>query len=80
MQVRRRDGDVDAPQLVEHPLVLRVVHPGDDARHAELLLGEQRHDEVVLVVAGDGGDDVGLLDDAGRGQRVELAGVAVDAT
>ena len=71
--------DVDAPQLVEHPLVLRVVDPGDDARHAELLLGQQRHDEVVLVVAGDGGDDVGLLD-ARRGERVELAGVAVDAT
>ena len=44
--------------------------------HAELLLGQQRHDEVVLVVAGDGGDDVGPLD-AGRGERVDLAGVAV---
>ena len=27
----------------------------------ELLLGEQRDHEVVLVVAGDGGDDVGLV-------------------
>ena len=53
-QVRGRDGDVDAPHLVEHPLVLRVVDPGDDPRDAELLLGEQRDDEVVLVVAGDG--------------------------
>ena len=32
--------------------------------HAELLLGEQRHDEVVLVVTGDRGDDLGLLDAA----------------
>ena len=62
MQVRRRHRDVDAPHLVEHPLVLRVVDPGDDPRHAELLLGQQRDDEVVLVVAGDGGDDVGLVD------------------
>ena len=41
-EVRRRHRDVDAPQVVEHPLVLRVVHPGDDPGHAELLLGEQR--------------------------------------
>ena len=59
-QVRRRHADVDAPDLVEHPLVLRVVDPGDDAWHAELLLRQQGDDEVVLVVAGDGGDDVGF--------------------
>ena len=54
--------------LVEHPLVLRVVHPGHDARHAELLLGQQRHHQVVLVVAGDRGHDVARLD-VGRGER-----------
>jgi len=40
-QVRRGDADVDAPQVVEHPLVLRVVDPGHDRRgDAELLLGQ----------------------------------------
>ena len=51
----RRHRDVDAPRLVEHPLVLRVVDPGDGARHAELGLGQQGEHEVGLVVAG-GGD------------------------
>ena len=57
-EVRGRHREVDAPVLVEQPLVLRVVHPGDHARHRELLLGEQRDDEVVLVVAGRGDDHV----------------------
>ena len=35
-QPRRGDRDVDAPDLVEHPLVLRVVDPGHRSRHAEL--------------------------------------------
>ena len=50
-QLRRRDGHVHAPHLVEEPVVLGVVHPGDHPRHGELLLGEKRDDEVVLVVA-----------------------------
>ena len=56
----RGDGDVDAPRLVEHPLVLRVVHAGDRAGDAELGLGQQRDDEVRLVVAGRRHDDVAL--------------------
>ena len=86
--VRRRDGRVDAPLLVEQPLVLGVVHAGEHAGDTELLLGEQRRHEVVLVVTGGGHHDVGrpnvgLLEDAGlarvavhdprvRGPRVEL--------
>ena len=49
---RGGDGDVDAPDLVEQPLVLGMVDPGDRTRHAELGLGQQRHDQVGLVVAG----------------------------
>jgi hypothetical protein len=80
-----RHGDVDAPHLVEHPLVLRVVDAGDDARHAVLGLGEQRDDEVDLVVAGGGDDDVARLqlrlveggDLAGVGEQPGGAGDAV---
>ena len=61
-EVRGRHRDVDAPRLVEHPLVLRVVDARDDPRDRELLLREQRHDEVVLVVAGRGDDDVAALE------------------
>src|SRR3712207_6866476 len=60
---RSGDGDVHAPRLVEHPLVLRVVDAGDRARHAVLGLGEQRDDEVRLVVAGRRDDDVALVED-----------------
>jgi hypothetical protein len=73
-QVRGRDRDVDAPHLVEHPLVLRVVHPGDDAGHAELLLRQQRDDEVVLVVSGDGGDDLGLGMPLVNGDKIRVLG------
>jgi hypothetical protein len=38
---RGRHGNVDAPGLVEHPLVLGMVHAGDHARHAVLGLGQQ---------------------------------------
>ena len=55
-QPGRGDRDVDAPGLVEQPLVLRVVDAGDDAVDAELGLAEQGDDEVDLVVAG-GRDD-----------------------
>jgi hypothetical protein len=36
-----------------------MVHPREHARHGELLLGEQRRDQVVLVVARRSDDDVG---------------------
>ena len=72
--MRRRHRHVHAPHLVEHPLVLRVVHSGDDPGYGELLLGEEGDDEVVLVVAGDGGDDVGAVD-LGPGELAHLAGV-----
>src|SRR4051794_9937644 len=61
-EVRRRDRYVDAPHLVEHPLVLPVVDASDDTGHGQLLLGEQRDDEVVLVVTRDRGHDIGLVD------------------
>ncbi len=67
-QVGRRDGDVDAPRLVEQPPVLRVVDPGDDPGDGELHLGQQGHDEVVLVVAGGGDHDVGGVE-RGRAKR-----------
>jgi hypothetical protein len=70
-------GDVDAPVVAEQPLVARVVDPGHDAADGELGLGEQRHDEVDLVVAGGGDDDVAALQ-AGLLQGGELTGVGVD--
>ena len=73
-EVGRRDREVDAPVLVEQPLVLRVVDPRDDARHRELLLGQQRQDQVVLVVAGGGHHDVAGVEPGGA-QRVDLAAV-----
>ena len=68
-QLRGRHGDVDAPGLVEQPVVLRVVDAGDDPGDGELLLGEQRDDEVVLVVAGHGDHDVGLVEVGARAAR-----------
>src|SRR3712207_8493995 len=35
--------DVDSPDLVEHPLVLRVVDPSDRTGHAELGLRSEEH-------------------------------------
>ena len=75
-QARGGDRDVDAPVVVEQPLVARVVHPGDDPAHRELGLGQQRHHEVDLVVAGGRDHDVAALQ-AGLLQRGELAGVGV---
>ena len=61
-EARGGDGDVDAPALVEHPLVARVVDAGHGTRHAELRLREQGDDEVDLVVTGGADDDVGVLE------------------
>ena len=68
------DRHVHAPRLVEHPLVLGVVHAGDGARDAELGLGQQRDHEVGLVVTGRGHDHV-ALGQAGLVQGGDLAGV-----
>ena len=73
-QVGRGHRDVDAPRLVEQPLVVRVVDARDHARHSELLLRQQRDDEVVLVIAGCGDDDVDAFE-AGLVQRADLARV-----
>ena len=70
----RRHGDVDAPRLVEQPLVLGVVDPGHHPIDAELGLGQQRDDQVDLVVAGRGDHHVAALD-VRLHQCVELAGV-----
>jgi hypothetical protein len=67
---------VDAPGLVEQPLVLGVVHPGHDPGDGELLLGQQADHQVVLVVAGDRGHHVGLAH-ADAVEAVDLAGVGL---
>ena len=61
------DRDVHAPALVKEPFVAGVVDAADDARHAELLLGEPADHQVVLVVAGGGDHDVGAAQ-VGRGE------------
>ena len=45
------NGHVDAPRLVEEPVVLRMVDPGYHPGHREFLLGQQRDDQVVLVIS-----------------------------
>src|SRR3984957_20932784 len=42
------DRYVDPPGLIEDPLVLWVVHPGDDSRYGEFLFGEKGNHEIVL--------------------------------
>ena len=46
-------------EMAEEGLVLRVVDPRDRPRHVEVVLGHLADDQVVLVVAGDRGHDVG---------------------
>ena len=65
-------------QQVEVDLVARVVDPGDHLLHAVALARELGDDEVVLVVAGHGHDDVGGPCHARQLQHVELGAVAVD--
>ena len=73
---RRADDLVDA-EVAEQDLVLGVVDPGDRPRHVEVVLGHLADDEVVLVVAGDRGDDVGPVG-AGLGEVLALAAVVRD--
>ena len=51
-------GDIDTPRLGEEPVVAGVVDPRDHPVDAEFGLGEKRHGEVGLVVAGGGDGDV----------------------
>jgi len=73
-EVRCGDGEVDAPVLVEEPLVLGVIDPRDHTGDGELGLGEERDDEVVFVVAGGSDHDIAALE-TGLGERGHLAGV-----
>ena len=74
-QVGRRDRRLDAEQL-EVLEVARVVAAGDDPLAEVLLLGDLADEDVVLVVAGDGHDEVGALD-AGALEHPQLGAVAV---
>src|SRR6185437_9088619 len=66
--------DVHPPGLVEQPLVVGVVDPRDHPRHPVLGLGQQRYDQVHLVVPGRADDHVAPLQ-AGLVQRGDLGGV-----
>ena len=57
---RGRDGHIHTPRLIKEPLVLRVVQAGDDARNRKLRFGQQRDDQVRLVVPRGGNHHVGL--------------------
>ena len=72
----RADQLVDA-EVPEERLVLRVVDPGDRPRDVEVVLGHLADDEVVLVIAGHGGHDVGPVA-AGLGEVLALAAVVGD--
>ena len=65
----------DAEQ-VEVLLVPRIVDAGDDLRHAVLLARELADDDVVLVVARGGDEDVRRPRDAGLLEDEELGRVA----
>ena len=67
--------DIDAPGLVEQPLVARIVDPGHHPGHRELRLGQQADHHVDLVVTGRGDHHVELLE-VHRLQHAQLAGVA----
>jgi hypothetical protein len=74
-QVRRGDDRLDSEQL-EVLQVARVVAAGDDARHPVLLARDLGDEDVVLVVARDGDDQLGALDAAAL-EHPELGAVAV---
>src|SRR4051812_17204260 len=74
-QIGGRHGGLDAEQL-EVLKVARVVAARDHALHAVLLAGDLADQNVVLVVAGHGDDQVGALD-AGPLEHPQLRAVAV---
>ena len=74
-QVGGGDRRLDAEQL-EVLEVARVVAARHHARHAVLLARHLRDQDVVLVVAGHGDDEVGALD-AGALEHPQLRAVAV---
>src|SRR5215217_4832807 len=74
-QVGRGDGRLDAEQL-EVLQVPGVVDASDDSLAEVLLLGHLANQQVVLVVARDGHDEVGALD-PGPLEHPQLGGVAV---
>ena len=59
-------------------LVARVVHARDHLRNAVLLPRKLADDDVVLVVAGEGDDDVRRPAEAGLLEDEDLGRVAVD--
>src|SRR5712671_2913008 len=62
------------PEVLEQLLVLRVVDPGDGPRDVEMMLCHLADDEVVLVVARHGGDDVSAVA-AGLPEVLALAAI-----
>ena len=72
-----RDGRRD-PEQVEVRLVARVVDARDHVADAVALARELADDDVVLVVAGRGDEQVGRALDAGALEHEELGRVAAD--
>jgi hypothetical protein len=63
-------------EQVEMRLVARIVHTCDHLGNPVLLARELADHEVVLVVAGEGGDDVGRPGDPRALEHVDLRGIA----
>ena len=73
----RRADDLVHAEVPEELLVARVVDARDGPRHVEVVLGHLADDQVVLVVAGDRGDDGGTVG-ARLLEVLALAAVAVE--
>ena len=58
---RGRYGHVDSPRLIEEPLILRVIEARDHAGDRKLRFGQQRDNEVRLIIARCGDHDIGFL-------------------
>ena len=74
--VRGRADGLRDPEQVEVLLVARIVDPGDDLGDAVALARELADDQVVLVVAGHGEDELRRPGDPGQLEHVELGRVA----
>ena len=57
----RRADDLIHPEVPEERLVARIVDARDRARTVEVVLGHLACDEVVLIIASDGGHDGGAV-------------------